>query len=171
MHVLFLEFIIDPACALVFEADAGSVDIMHRKPRRPGAPLFSRALLLRSTTLGFAVLIFAAAVYWVALGLTTVEQARTLAFCGLVTANLALIFVSRSRSADFATLYARPNNIFWAIAAAACVALTLSIYVAPAAALFDFSAPSIDAMFVVLGSAVIVVLSVGHLLRRQPRPF
>ena len=42
VHVLFLEFVIDPACAFVFEADAEAPDTMKRSPRRPGEALFSR---------------------------------------------------------------------------------------------------------------------------------
>lgn len=67
MHVLFLEFVIDPACAFVFEADTEPADIMQRKPRRPDVPLFSRSLLQRSVLLGAVVLLFAVVVYGVAL--------------------------------------------------------------------------------------------------------
>jgi len=33
IHVAFLELIIDPACSIVFEAEAEEADIMRRPPR------------------------------------------------------------------------------------------------------------------------------------------
>ena len=69
VHVLFLEFVIDPTCAFVFEADPESTDVMHRQPRRPDEPLFSREMLRRSVLLGAVVMVFAAIVYGTALAL------------------------------------------------------------------------------------------------------
>jgi Ca2+-transporting ATPase len=171
MHVLFLEFVIDPACALVFEADAESSDIMHRKPRRPSASLFSRALLKRSLTLGFAILAFETALYGIALALTSAEQARALAFVGLVVANLALIFVSRSRSENFATLYARSNKVFWWIVAAASTALAIAVFLAPVALLFKFAPPSAAAVSAVIAAAISIVLLAGRFLRLPRQTF
>ena len=48
--------------------------------------------------LGTAILSFEIIVYGAALVLTDEVRARTLAFIGLIVANLSLIFVSRSRS-------------------------------------------------------------------------
>ena len=112
VHVLFLEFVIDPACAFVFEADPESPDIMRRKPRRPDEPLFSRVMLRRGVLLGAVVLVFAAIVYGTALALMQERSARALTFFGLVISNLALIFVSRSRSENFGVIFARKNTIY-----------------------------------------------------------
>src|SRR6185503_14169271 len=117
--VLFLEFIIDPACAFVFEADAEAPDIMRRPPRRPDEPLFSRAMLRRSLSLGVAILVLCAVVYAAALQLLSADEARTLAFLTLVAANLALIFVSRSRSESLVRILAKPNRVYWWIVALA----------------------------------------------------
>src|SRR5580765_4637910 len=45
VHILFLELVIDPACSVVFEAEAEEADVMHRPPRKGGEPLFGRRLL------------------------------------------------------------------------------------------------------------------------------
>ena len=55
-RLLFLEFVIDPACAFVFEADPEAQDIMKRKPRRPDESLFSASMLKRSVALGLLAL-------------------------------------------------------------------------------------------------------------------
>ena len=37
IHIALLELVIDPVCALVFEAEADEADIMARPPRAPAA--------------------------------------------------------------------------------------------------------------------------------------
>ena len=165
MHVLFLEFVIDPACAFVFEADAESPDVMRRKPRRPDERLFSRDVLKRSVLLGAIVLAFIAAAYGVALNLMAEEAARAVAFMGLVVANLTLIFVSRSRSATFRALLAKSNKIFWWIVVLAAGALALSIYLAPVAAVFRFAPPPWSAVITVAAGVAATVLLTGAWLR------
>ena len=45
VHIAFLELVIDPACSVVFEAEAEEADVMQRPPRPPGEPLLSRSLI------------------------------------------------------------------------------------------------------------------------------
>ena len=45
-HIVFLELIINSACAIVFEAEPEERGIMDRPPRRPDAPLFDLRTLL-----------------------------------------------------------------------------------------------------------------------------
>jgi Ca2+-transporting ATPase len=164
--VLFLEFVIDPACAFVFEADPEPADIMRRKPRRPDQPLFAAAVLRRSVLLGLAVLAFGALVYALALPAMADERARALVFFAVVIANLVLIFVSRSTSETLAAILARPNAVFWWIAALACAAITLAIYVPGVASVFRFAPPAPMSLVVVGIAAIAVVLLAGWLLRR-----
>jgi len=42
IHIVLLQLLIDPACAIVFEAEAASNDIMRRPPRQSSATPFSR---------------------------------------------------------------------------------------------------------------------------------
>jgi Ca2+-transporting ATPase len=167
MHVLFLEFVIDPACALVFEADLEAPDIMKRKPRGANEALFSRKMLRRNVLLGSAVLGLEIAIYGIALALTDEDRARTLAFIGLVVSNLALIFVSRSRSESLATIYGRTNKVYWWIVGMTATALAIVAYVVPAAAIFHFSAPSPAATTLVVLVAISMVSIGGHLLRER----
>ncbi len=52
VHIVFLELIIDPACSIVFEAEAGERDIMKRMPRSPKDRLFGRRSLVTSAIQG-----------------------------------------------------------------------------------------------------------------------
>jgi Ca2+-transporting ATPase len=167
VHVLFLEFIIDPACAFVFEADAEAPDTMRRRPRRPDEPLFSRAMLKRSVSLGFAVLLLCTLVYGATLQVGAVDEARTLAFLTLISANLALIFVSRSRSETLASIVVKPNRIYWWIVGIASLMLVLVIGLPDFAEVFRFAQPPWTSTIAVVTLAVGSVLAFGWLLRKH----
>lgn len=165
VHVLFLEFVIDPACAFVFEADPEASDIMRRKPRRPEESLFSPAMLRRSVSLGLLVLLLCGLVYGVTLRTAAEDQARALAFLAIVAANLALIFVSRSRSESLAKIFVKPNRVYWWIVGAAGMAMAITIGVPSAAEVFQFAQPAWAAVFAVITMAVASVLASGWMLR------
>jgi len=140
VHVVFLEFVIDPACSVAFEAEAGEREAMQRPPRDPREPLFGAAMLALSLALGATVLLAVVLLYGWALSTGRSDaEVRALAFAAIVFGNLTLIFANRSRSQTvFATL-ARPNPMLWWITIAAIAALALSLYVPPAAAVFRFA--------------------------------
>jgi Ca2+-transporting ATPase len=167
IHVLFLEFVIDPACAFVFEADAEASDIMQRKPRRPEERLFSSAMLRRSLTLGVVALLLSAITYGLALQTMSETQARALGFITIVIANLTLIFVSRSRSESLTKIFVKPNRIYWIIVGVATASLCVAIGVPGVAAAFRFAVPSIAAVLIAAIATVSVVLSCGWLLRNR----
>jgi Ca2+-transporting ATPase len=64
MHIALLELVIDPVCALAFEAAPGEAAAMQRPPRRASEPLFG------------------------------LRQLAGAAFAGLVVANLTFAFVA-----------------------------------------------------------------------------
>jgi Ca2+-transporting ATPase len=167
LHVLFLEFVIDPACAFVFEADPESPDTMTRAPRSPDERLFSRETLYRSILLGALVLLTCLIVYWIGLRVVSADEARALAYITLVVANLALIFVSRSHRQSLADLAARPNRIYWWIVAVTLAAMFAVIYIPSFAALFQFTAPSVPLTLAAGTLAALLVLAAGAVLRAR----
>jgi P-type Ca2+ transporter type 2C len=56
VHIVFLEFVIDPACSIAFEAEPADTGHMKQPPRRPGEPLFSATRLGVALLQGLAVL-------------------------------------------------------------------------------------------------------------------
>lgn len=170
LHVLFLEFVIDPACAFVFEADTEASGAMQRKPRPPDERLFNSAMLIRSVILGGIVLTLCATVYGVALRVADEDEARALTFVTIVVSNLALIFVSRSRSESLATVFVKTNWIYWLITAAASIALAIAIGVPHAASAFKFASPPWNVTLAATLAAVSLVLGGGWLLRRPRAP-
>jgi len=94
VHVVFLELIIDPACSVAFEAEAAEKNIMHRKPRDPGQPMFGPKTLGLSLLQGFFSFLVVMAVYKISLAKgQTPADARTLAFTTLRNWNKALSFI------------------------------------------------------------------------------
>ncbi|MBS1239885.1 MAG: ATPase, partial [Proteobacteria bacterium] len=111
IHVALLEMVIDPVCALVFEAERDENNIMRRPPRDPGERLFSIDMVAWSVFQGALALAMLAAAYaaesWQ--GMPEAEL-RALMFFALVSEILALVLVNRSFSASFREALLRHNT-------------------------------------------------------------
>jgi Ca2+-transporting ATPase len=142
VHVVFLEFVIDPACTLVYEAERTESGAMERPPRDPREPLFSLPLLGLSLALGATMLAAVFGAYWWTIaGGAGGAEARAVGFSAIVFSNLALLFATRSRTRTAFAMWREPNAALWWITLAALAALAVALYVPAAAALFRFSAP------------------------------
>ncbi len=140
VHVVFLEFVIDPACSVVFEAEAGEREAMRRPPRDPHEPLFSAAMLALSLALGATVLLAVVLLYGWALSAGRSDgEVRAIAFAAIVFGNLALIFANRSRTRAILATLGRPNPMLWWMTVGTIAALALTLYVPPAATVFRFA--------------------------------
>jgi len=140
VHVVFLEFVIDPACSVVFEAETEERETMRRPPRDPREPLFSGAMLALSLALGATVLVAVVLLYGWALSAGRGDgEVRALGFAAIVFGNLALIFANRSRSRPIPETLARPNPMLWWMTAGTIAALALTLYLPSAAAVFRFA--------------------------------
>jgi Ca2+-transporting ATPase len=141
VHIVFLEFIIDPACTTVFEAESEEADIMERKPRSINTRLFNTKAATISAIQGIVALALVIVVYLYAnsMGLG-IDAARTMAFTTIVLTNLALIITNRSWKLSIVGIFRKPNKAFWQILALALIALILVIYVPPLSGLFQFTA-------------------------------
>jgi len=140
VHIVFLEFVIDPACSVVFEAEDSGQGVMQRPPRDPREPLFSLQMLGVSLLLGASVLAFVCAAYWwaVANGLAGGE-ARSFGFAAIVFGNLAMIHATRSRDRVVFAALRDPNPALWWITGGTLVALAASIYIPLIGDLFRFA--------------------------------
>jgi P-type Ca2+ transporter type 2C len=139
VHVVFLEFVIDPACTLVYEAEKTDAHVMRRPPRDPREPLFNLNMLGVSLALGASMLAAVLAAYaWALYSGRSPGETRAVAFAAIVFANIALLFATRSRERSAAAMLREPNAALWWITAGALGALLASIYVEPVAGLFRF---------------------------------
>ena len=173
VHVVFLEFIIDPACSIVFEAEPGGKNIMQRPPRDPSAPLFDARMLATSLALGAGVLAGVAGIYaWTLHAGRTPEESRALAFAAIVFGNLAMILAWRSQGRPIVRALGRRNPAFWGVVAAALAALAAVLYVPAAAAIFRFAAPAAGDLALAALAGVAGVLVYDHVrafdVRQEP---
>jgi Ca2+-transporting ATPase len=172
IHIVFLELVIDPACAVVFEREPARSDVMRRPPRDPRQRLFAVPMLLSSLIDGAAALSAAALVYlfsWRA-GFPDALVA-SLTFASVVTGNLALIAVNRSGDGLRGALRAS-NAAFWWIVGLAALALTLSLYVAPLAHFFRFARPPVGLLLAALAAPLVSITAVclaRYFGARKPR--
>lgn len=131
MLIALLELIIDPACSIVFEAEADEGDLMRRPPRAPDATLLSSSVVRWSLLQGGLGLGVAVAVLLEAARRGMPEdEIRALVFLILVGINVTLIFVNRTFSASLRSAIARPNLWLWGGLAAAGFALA-AVFLSP----------------------------------------
>jgi len=131
IQIALIEMIIDPVCAIAFEAEPEESDIMQRPPRPSADPLFSLPLIGRSLAQGAAALLALALLFWgaAAHGLPPGEI-RALVFFALVAALLALVLVDRTFGRSIAAALVRGNPALRYIAAG-IVAVSAVIVASP----------------------------------------
>jgi Ca2+-transporting ATPase len=140
VHIVFLEFVIDPACSIVFEAEQTGEAVMRRPPRDPAEPLFSMQMLGVTMILGASMLATISLAYGWAAGSGVPEgEVRSFGFAAIVFGNLALIHATRSRDRIITETLRLPNPALWWITGGALAALAASIYVPPVAEIFRFA--------------------------------
>jgi Ca2+-transporting ATPase len=161
VHIVFLQFVIDPACSLAFESEPDEPGLMRRPPRARGEPLFGRTTMIRSLVQGGWSLLLTIAGYGIALGALAEPEARAFGFATMVLGNLGLLLVNRQQGLADALRAANP--VFWGIAGVACGLLLPALYLPAAAALFRFAAPPFHWL---AGAAALTVLMLAgaHLL-------
>jgi Ca2+-transporting ATPase len=161
VHIVFLEFVVDPACSIAFEAEPTHPNAMKRPPRDPKEPLFGARLLLTALTQGIAVLVAVAILYFLVLyhGFSE-ERARAVAFAGLVLGNAGLILSNRSVSRSILATVRMPNRALWWVVGGALGGLAAAIYLPPLQKVFGFAPLSgYDLLFALLAASAGVLWS------------
>lgn len=142
-HIVFLEFVINPACSIVFEAEEVDIDVMRRAPRAAGEPLLGGWMLASSLLQGLSVLFAVALVFGFSLATSGSETAaRAMAFTTIVLGNLGLILANRSRSLLIVHTLRRSNPALWWIVGATLIGVALVLYQPYLQNLFRFAALS-----------------------------
>lgn len=163
-HIAFLEMIIDPVCALAFEAESEEGDAMKRKPRPPKATLFSPALVVWSVVQGGVVLgVTGGLTLWLWSQGAGEGQLRAAAFLSLVLGILALILVNRRFSASVAAAMQGPNLALGVVLAVVAPILAATQFLPPVAGLFGFARLDGGEAAAVLVLALAVLLGLERL--------
>ena len=118
VHLVFLELLIDPSFALVFEAEPAEPGIMNRPPRKRSTAMFGFGKALLVLLHGGAALGSILVLYWIGIGSGKSEgTVRAMSFVALIFANLGLLALFRSGPRASSETHRGRNRIFqWAIA-------------------------------------------------------
>jgi Ca2+-transporting ATPase len=138
MHIVFLELMIDPTCALAFENEPADPTSMQVPPRAPTAPLFGGRSVLSALLIGVGSLLTVLAAYGLALRYLPEDKARAFAFGSLVAANIAQIFAHRSHTRSLLQGLRTPNKAVWIVTGVALSMFVLVVYEPMLAGLFRF---------------------------------
>ncbi len=150
-HVAFLELVISPICSIVFEAETAPDHLMREPPRPQERHLFSQRILLRSVVQGTSIFGATVITYWWASSIGTGEaEARTLGFFALVLGNLGLVYVSRDRGLNWASM----NWTFAGVILGTLGLMFLITYQPMLAQLFGFKPPQPGHYFLALACAI-----------------
>jgi Ca2+-transporting ATPase len=159
VHVVFFEFVIDPACSVAFEAEPADAASMRVPPRDPAQQLFDVPTLAISLVQGLGVLAAVALLYGHALLQGADESAaRTLAFMTIVIGNLALILTNRSATRPLVETVAAPNPALWWVIGGALAALGVVLAVPAFRSVFRLAQPSFADVALSVAAAVASVL-------------
>tara|TARA_R110002020_G_scaffold113751_7_gene261723 strand:+ start:1593 stop:4124 length:2532 start_codon:yes stop_codon:yes gene_type:complete len=159
IHIALLEMVIDPACALVFEAEEEDDEIMHRRPRHPEARLFSLPMVLWSIFQGgLAMGALTLGIIIAVQQNLPVPELRALAFSALVISLLALILANRSSSASLRSLLDYRNKALMIIFGGVMIVMLVVYLFEPARSILGFAKLSVIQIGAVLGYGFILLL-------------
>ncbi|HVY63715.1 MAG TPA: cation-translocating P-type ATPase [Gammaproteobacteria bacterium] len=142
IHLVWLELIVHPVSAIVFQAEPPSANVMSRPPRDPAAPLLPRSALLRSAFAGALLAVAAFAAYWWQLPSLGEMQARALALTVLLGGYQTLMFAERLALPGLAVDPIPRVRVFWVVWCASALTLVAVLYVPPVARMFRVEQPA-----------------------------
>ena len=160
VHIAFLEMIIDPACSIVFEAEAEENNVMQRPPRSSKARLLSPSLLRWGIIQGLVAFGIVGTIYLAGarLGMPGPDL-RALIFIAIVGGNLGLVVVNRSFSAEVRRLFRGASRSLWIITAVVACVLAVATILQPVRALFGFGTFHWhDLAFVLLATTLLIAV-------------
>jgi Ca2+-transporting ATPase len=142
VHMVWLELIVHPVSALVFQAEGATTSVMARPPRPPRAPLLPRDAVRRSAASGVLIAAATFAVYWWESARLGDLQARGIALVVLLAGYQTLLFAERLALPDPDASPMPRSSTFWIVWTAAAASLLVMLYVPFLAELFRAAPPT-----------------------------
>jgi len=157
IHMVWLELIVHPVSALVFQAEPSTASVMNRPPRDPAAPLLPGAAILRSTAAGALLAVTAFTMYWWRSPLSGELEARALALIVLVAGYQTLLFAERVTLPGSVSRVPR-TPVFWTVWVASGLSLGVILTVPSLEHLFRVALPTRG---LITAAAIVGVLSIA----------
>ena len=132
VHLVWLELIIHPVSAVVFQAEPAPAGLMQRPPRAPLAPLLPRGAVVRSVLAGATLTGGVMALYWMRQSAGEVE-ARSVAWAALLIGYQVLVFIEWAalRGSRSSLLPRRP--VVWVVWGLCGLSLPVAMAIGPLA--------------------------------------
>lgn len=168
IHIVFLEFIIDSSCTLIFESESEEPDTMRRRPRALGDRLFGRTLITQALVYGLTVSTALIALFAVVYnGLEWPEnKARAAVFLMIVVTNLLIILAISGGRVIRESLHLRHPTALTIVLAIASLSLLAIYAIDPVQRLFKLGTLSPLESLAVLTLSIFVVAVLAPLRRR-----
>ncbi|MFY8182706.1 MAG: cation-translocating P-type ATPase [Polynucleobacter sp.] len=156
IHIVFLQMIIDPACAIIFEMEAPENDVMLRPPRSINQKLFSLQNISMALLQGAGLTAIVVGLYFLLLNMNhSHAMATTLSFGSLVLGNISLIVVSRSKNDHLFRILQKTNPSQKWIIGIGILSFGFLVTVPFLRDRFQFTAPTPEGLLVILVSGLI----------------
>jgi Ca2+-transporting ATPase len=137
LHAMFLEFVIDPACSLAFEAERQTTDPMAVPPRDATEHVLGLRHIAGALAQGGIAFAAAAGAYASALMQGASENAtRAATVTAIVLMNLVLLLNDRSNERHWLARMRSPNPMLWTLVSATLIAWGAVLAFEPLRALF-----------------------------------
>jgi Ca2+-transporting ATPase len=158
LHIVFLELVIDPVCAIAFETEQDEKGIMKRKPRSPTDSFFGTKRIFRSVFAGSLLLLTVLVVYFLSLHEGHTEnEVRAIAFSSLIIGNVFLTLTDLSKTRSFLSVFTERNWAALSILMASLATMFLIISVPSLQLVFSFGFPGYQHFIPSLISALTIL--------------
>jgi len=159
-HIVFLEFVIDPSCTIVFENEKENKNIMNRMPRKLKDSIFNKRMVLGSLVQGLFVAAIVVSSFKILTDIGwTADKARSMTFLILIVANIILILGISGKQA-LANIFRFENKAMVAILFITAIFLTLVLNVPLLQELFHFSQLSLSETAIGLGIGILSIIGI-----------
>ncbi len=144
IHVIFMELLMDPTCAVAYENDPGDPNLLRQPPRRNHTTLFSTAEIAMSILQGLVITAGIFVLYHYALAQDATEaKTRAFVFTTLMLANVFLTLTNRSFEYSIVHTLRYSNRTLWIVLAIALLVLASVLLIPPLRILFQLEALTI----------------------------
>jgi len=170
IHLVWLELIVHPVSAFVFQAERASTAVMERPPRDGAAPLLPRAAVRRSAVSGGLLAAATFGAYWWQLPTLGDTAARGQALIVLLAGYETLLFVERLALTGSMPRIPR-TPVFWTLWIASALSLWAILAIPSLSSVFNVEAPGLGAAAsaACLGVASVAWRTIGlHSPRSMP---
>lgn len=159
IHLVWLEIVVHPTSALVYENEPPSDDLMRRPPRPSGSGLLEAGDWLRPLSIGVVLSVAVIALYlWFLQHGSSTEVARSLAMVAMLAGQTILVLTERSPQTPFWRADWRRNKMLAPILAGTLATLAIALYVPPAAEVMKMAPLGWRELGIAIGAAAVATL-------------